>query len=469
LCKNGYKGDGHTCIDINECLEPGSTSKPCSPHANCENKQPGFCCTCKEGYLGDGYVCEAVDHCTKAVPEFGVCAHDAKCTPLYPGIKCTCNPGYEGDGFFCTDIDECAADTFEGNRRCSSNAKCTNTKGSFECVCNHGFIGDGYCCQDVNECVDSKDSLGLFWKSCSDFATCVNLRPGYSCLCNPGYRGDGHSCTDINECEENPNACPLKGAVCTNNEGSFSCACPVGSHDDGVSCNPGEAPVPVPVPVPVPAPVTPEPPPTPTPTPQPPLPVPQPPPEGKCITCKEQVCSTEPRWWNYNQAWFCENPDTKLYETVVNPWDCALTKPPPSGCYTDFGICVNEPAAHQGLWYCKYDLSTKNWFPVLTEKNGCQLSYYAEKKRQTTPTVTVAGPNDQPKIDPSDPAAAYLSAGECDDSASVSADTNQDSLSTGAWVAIVFAIVVIGVVLVLGVILTYVYNNNKMKVRFESV
>ena len=47
-CKNGYDGDGHTCIDIDEC-KPGTT-EICFGNTECRNTEGSYVCGCKDGY-----------------------------------------------------------------------------------------------------------------------------------------------------------------------------------------------------------------------------------------------------------------------------------------------------------------------------------------------------------------------------------------------------------------------------------
>jgi hypothetical protein len=52
-CHNGYKGDGKTCQEVDNCL-----TKPCSTSAKCIKTAPGkHRCECLEGFTGDGKSC----------------------------------------------------------------------------------------------------------------------------------------------------------------------------------------------------------------------------------------------------------------------------------------------------------------------------------------------------------------------------------------------------------------------------
>jgi hypothetical protein len=54
-CNAGYKGDGFTCGDVDECL---TNNGGCSANATCTNKPGSNTCTCKSGYTGDGITCK---------------------------------------------------------------------------------------------------------------------------------------------------------------------------------------------------------------------------------------------------------------------------------------------------------------------------------------------------------------------------------------------------------------------------
>ena len=51
-CSSGYTGDGHTCLDIDECL-----SDPCDENATCTNNNGSFSCHCHTGFVGNGTLC----------------------------------------------------------------------------------------------------------------------------------------------------------------------------------------------------------------------------------------------------------------------------------------------------------------------------------------------------------------------------------------------------------------------------
>ncbi|XP_037677554.1 nidogen-1 [Choloepus didactylus] len=143
-CSVGFRGDGWTCYDINECSEQPSV---CGSHAICNNHPGTFRCECMEGYqFSDEGTCVAVvdqqpiDYCTTGLHDCDI-PQRARC--VYTGGSsyiCSCLPGFSGDGRACRDVDECQPS------RCHSDAVCYNTPGSFMCQCKPGYQGDGFRC-----------------------------------------------------------------------------------------------------------------------------------------------------------------------------------------------------------------------------------------------------------------------------------------------------------------------------------
>ncbi|XP_062831368.1 nidogen-1 [Anolis carolinensis] len=142
-CSVGFRGDGRTCYDIDECSEQPTV---CGSNANCNNQPGTFRCECLEGYQfsADGRTCVAVErvvnHCVTGTHNCDI-PQRARC--IYSGGSsyiCACLTGFLGDGHSCIDIDECE------QSRCHPDAFCYNTPGSFTCQCKAGYRGDGFQC-----------------------------------------------------------------------------------------------------------------------------------------------------------------------------------------------------------------------------------------------------------------------------------------------------------------------------------
>jgi len=217
-CRDGYAGDGLSCVDIDECA---TQTDACDEVATCINEPGGYDCLCPSGYIGDGIACADIDECALGSDD---CVANAECTNTAGGFACTCIAGFVDQGGACADVDECSL----GSDQCSPDAHCTNTPGSYACSCKVGFSGDGFNCGDLDECAEGLDA-------CAVEATCINASGSYACVCNGGYAGDGFFCADVDECAAGAHGChPL--AACTNTPGGHSCACPEGYAGDGVTC-----------------------------------------------------------------------------------------------------------------------------------------------------------------------------------------------------------------------------------------
>lgn len=164
---------GLSLPNFNECA---AKLDDCDVNANCSDTNDSYNCTCAAGFRGDGRTCTDINECQNTS-----CHVNATCTNVPGSYECNCLAGFKGDGAICKDINEC--DTFE----CHPNATCTNHVGSFLCTCKKEFVGDGFHCSDYDECQSNP---------CHPNAVCENVRGSYKCACLPGYLGNGTHCLE---------------------------------------------------------------------------------------------------------------------------------------------------------------------------------------------------------------------------------------------------------------------------------
>eukprot|EP00735_Rhodelphis_limneticus_P003408 TRINITY_DN1487_c0_g1::TRINITY_DN1487_c0_g1_i1::g.27160::m.27160 TRINITY_DN1487_c0_g1::TRINITY_DN1487_c0_g1_i1::g.27160 ORF type:complete len:472 (+),score=111.93,sp/P35555/FBN1_HUMAN/40.00/9e-36,sp/P35555/FBN1_HUMAN/35.56/6e-29,sp/P35555/FBN1_HUMAN/39.83/9e-29,sp/P35555/FBN1_HUMAN/30.00/4e-24,sp/P35555/FBN1_HUMAN/36.32/1e-23,sp/P35555/FBN1_HUMAN/36.97/4e-21,sp/P35555/FBN1_HUMAN/33.71/6e-21,sp/P35555/FBN1_HUMAN/35.06/3e-18,sp/P35555/FBN1_HUMAN/39.15/5e-18,sp/P35555/FBN1_HUMAN/41.55/5e-17,sp/P355 len=215
-CNSGFSGDGHTCIDINEChVDRGR----CGRGSLCINTVGSYQCECPSGFLDRGFGCEDVDECSAGLHS---CAGEGGlCRNTEGSYICSCAYGWCGDGSHCQDINECES----GLHSCHAHASCINEFGGYACVCNQGYTGTGTACTptsgEIDEC-----SMGSH--HCSSNAVCQDTLSGYTCTCLEGYQGDGFGCSDIDECgaagEQGVELCDGT-STCVNEAGAYTCQC----------------------------------------------------------------------------------------------------------------------------------------------------------------------------------------------------------------------------------------------------
>ncbi|MCI4376615.1 hypothetical protein PGIGA_G00190420 [Pangasianodon gigas] len=219
VCDVGFKGNGFTCSDIDECQQNVCLRN----ETECVNSPGSFSCICKMGYSQNGTECMDVDECTSGKDE---CSEFAQCVNTVGSHLCFCLSGFTGNGKSCSDIDECQSQ----NGGCHPIASCTNTPGSYKCTCPPGMPGSGFDCVDVDECLENS----TLHHNCSHLALCNNTAGSYFCHCLEGYQGDGFTCADVDECLL-PSCCS-SNMICQNTPGAYTCTCILGMVYDSGTC-----------------------------------------------------------------------------------------------------------------------------------------------------------------------------------------------------------------------------------------
>ncbi|KAK2169520.1 hypothetical protein LSH36_9g12031 [Paralvinella palmiformis] len=201
------------CCKFCKGLDYCGKGHDCHQNATCYNLDTKYTCQCNDGFKGDGKTCQDLDECQSEGGHHGhYCHSNTKCINTPGSYKCECLPGYVRESqFACRELDECHL----GLHDCHPNADCINTEGSFICRCSPGYHGDGKLCQP--SCPEP----------CLNGGTCV--APGV-CACRVGYVGD-HCQTDVNECEEGLARCH-PNSDCINIPGQYYCKCKKGFHSD---------------------------------------------------------------------------------------------------------------------------------------------------------------------------------------------------------------------------------------------
>ena len=210
VCRDGFiMTETDDCADDDECL----VSNDCAANAVCTNTVGSYLCTCGPGFYGNGTTCFQ-GQCTSSQ-----CPTNEECVTTET-FACQCLNGYKRNQFgSCVDVNECLT------TQCNSNAYCSNTEGSFRCLCNEGYYGNGQFCE-LGSCSD---------KNCPQNQTCVSQNT-IDCKCKEGFiLTELGTCIDVDECVLEYE-CDLK-ATCKNTIGSYDCECKEYSQGNGKACD----------------------------------------------------------------------------------------------------------------------------------------------------------------------------------------------------------------------------------------
>ncbi|XP_012567152.1 uncharacterized protein LOC100209198 isoform X2 [Hydra vulgaris] len=191
VCRNGYVGDGYTCL-LNMC---GSTQ--CSPYADCVMDSGVPVCKCRPGF-----VCGA--NCVTQ----GLCSNRATCSVVNGLETCICGMEYFGDGLNAPGSTGCKSKCDLLN--CGLYGRCVlNSSYAATCQCNDNFMNNGTYCVDINEC------LTPGW--CRGANTyCSNSFGGFSCECMNNFAPDMQTSGRNRSCSINQQCALGKTCDCNN-------------------------------------------------------------------------------------------------------------------------------------------------------------------------------------------------------------------------------------------------------------
>lgn len=150
----GCEDECGDCAINADCVDAGSSTQRCQ---------------CRPGYVGDGHSCLDIDEC---VADDDDCVEEIEiCVNIGGGFLCNCNIGYQPNMGTCTDINECASDS-----PICDPGDCVNDEGTYHCLCPSFFQDNGITCVDIDEC-ETAAICGV--------GDCVNDDgTGYHCVSN---------------------------------------------------------------------------------------------------------------------------------------------------------------------------------------------------------------------------------------------------------------------------------------------
>jgi len=246
----GYVGTPSlTCVagqqfNVDGCKENkcDSGAHNCDVNADCAATDDGaFTCSCKDGFSGDGLTCVA-ENC---VPN--PCQNGGTCSPTTDSFECSCVGAYGGDMCDtpkCSAPDETAGYIIESCDGIIVSDDCTMSCGACDangCVPGVGYVGTPeLTCAAAGEQFQitgcSVDKCASGDHTCHADADCAPTNDGgYTCTCKAGFTGSGETCESEN-CFPNP--CN-NGGTCTPTTDSYFCTCVNGfggQHCDELTC-----------------------------------------------------------------------------------------------------------------------------------------------------------------------------------------------------------------------------------------
>ncbi|OCT66417.1 hypothetical protein XELAEV_18042667mg [Xenopus laevis] len=238
----GEPTDSQIC-NKQDCPIDGCLSNPCFAGVKCTSFIDGSwkCGSCPPGYRGNGITCKDIDEC-KEVPDACFTLNGVhRCENTEPGYNCLpCPPRFTGTQPFGKGIEEAKANKqvckprnpcADGTHDCHKNARCIYlghySDPMFRCECRPGYAGNGIICGEDTD-LDGWPNENL---TCVDNATYHCLKDNCQFVYNPAqYDYDRDDVGDrCDNCPYNHN--PDQADTDRNGEGD---ACSVDIDGDGI-------------------------------------------------------------------------------------------------------------------------------------------------------------------------------------------------------------------------------------------